>query len=142
MRNIEKLRNYFLGKDPQLKETMADNSLRLIGIEGKHFVLRTELLKRLVELRHQMEDADEALQKNIDDVVEDLATEATTREGRDTELAGEIAREKLARVAADNTLDGKFNDYYTKGQIDSKVGVTTLSADIVLDRSLDRKSVV
>lgn len=69
MRNIEKLRNYFLGKDPQLKETMADNSLRLIGIEGKHFVLRTELLKRLNELRKHVDDTDTTLQHNIDNEV-------------------------------------------------------------------------
>jgi hypothetical protein len=34
-RNIEILKDYFLGHDPQLKETMADNSLRLIGIPRK-----------------------------------------------------------------------------------------------------------
>ena len=65
MNNVEKLRNYFLGKDPQLKETMADNSLRLIGIEGKHFVLRTEMLKRLIELKKQVDDKDEELQGEV-----------------------------------------------------------------------------
>jgi hypothetical protein len=104
MRNIEKLRNYFLGKDPYLKETMADNSLRLIGIPGKNFVLRTELLK-----------------------------EAQKRKEKDEELEKAIQDEEEARIDRDNEIEGEFDNYYTKEQVDNKVGVTTLSADIVLD---------
>ena len=94
-RNIEVLRNYFLGKDPQLKETMADNSLRLIGIPGKHFVLRTELLKRLQALQDELEDADEGLLALINTV------------------DGRVALERSERIQHDNTIMGKVNDNVT-----------------------------
>lgn len=94
-RNIEVLRNYFLGKDPQLKETMADNSLRLIGIPGKHFVLRTELLRRLNALQDELEDADE-----------DLLTRINTVDGR-------VTLERSERIQHDNTIMGKVNDNVT-----------------------------
>lgn len=107
-RNIEVLSDYYLGRDPQLKETLSDNSLRLIGIEGKHFVLRPELIQKAQELQH-----------NIDVVAGDLVTEATTRSNKDTEL------------------NNKFNNYYTKAQTDSidagitaKVPYTALTQDI------------
>lgn len=96
MNNVEKLRNYFLGKDPQLKETMADNSLRLIGIEGKHFVLRTELLKRLIDLKKQVDDKDEELQANIN-------AEAATRAEMDTALADnfELLSDEVGELRTD-----------------------------------------
>lgn len=108
MRNIEKLRDYFLGKDPQLKETLSDNSLRLIGIEGKHFVLRTELLKRLTELRKYVDDKDEEIKEELEGLIDDLetslGTETLAREAADTTLQNNINAEKLARQAADGTL--------------------------------------
>ena len=108
MRNIEKLRDYFLGKDPQLKETLSDNSLRLIGIEGKHFVLRTELLKRLTELRKYVDDKDEEIKEELEGLIDDLetslGTETLARQEADTTLQNNINAEKLARQAADGTL--------------------------------------
>lgn len=109
MNNVEKLRNYFLGKDPQLKETMADNSLRLIGIEGKHFVLRTELLKRLIDLKKQVDDKDEELQANIDDVIEALSGEQEARMADDEALQRNIDREAEIRNQADTTLQGNID---------------------------------
>lgn len=106
MRNIEVLRDYFLGKDPQLKETLADNSLRLIGIEGKHFVLRTELIEKLKELKDYVDEKDqelaeaiqnaiEALDGDISALREDLGTETTNRENADI----------IIRSVADSALD-------------------------------------
>ena len=109
MRNIEKLRNYFLGKDPQLKETMADNSLRLIGIEGKHFVLRTELLKRLQELRKHVDDTDEHLQDEIDDLIRDLASEENNRINADTTLQHNIDAEANTRSTNDGLLQNQIS---------------------------------
>lgn len=109
MRNIEKLRSYFLGKDPQLKETMADNSLRLIGIEGKHFVLRTELLKRLQELRKHVDDKDKELQDAIDDLIHDLSLEETAREDADRDLQLNIDAEANTRSTNDGLLQGQLN---------------------------------
>lgn len=123
MRNIEKLRDYFLGKDPQLKETMADNSLRLIGIEGKHFVLRTELLKRLVELRTKMEEADEELQKNIDAVIEDLEEETQARTDAD-----DAFREKI--------FEDELDISWTKDQVENLINniVSDISASTPSDK--------
>lgn len=72
MRNIEALKNYFLGKDPQLKETMADNSLRLIGIPGREFVLRAELMRRLKILRDELVEKDQELADKIDEAVAEM----------------------------------------------------------------------
>ncbi len=75
MRNTEALRNYFLGKDPQLKVVLSDNSLRLCGIEGKHYVLRTELIQKLKELKKYVDDNDKELQDAIDALANTLAEE-------------------------------------------------------------------
>lgn len=109
MNNVEKLRNYFLGKDPQLKETMADNSLRLIGIPGKEFVLKAELYKRLVDLKKQVDDKDEELQANIDAVIEALSGEQEARMADDEALQRNIDRESEIRNQADTTLQGNID---------------------------------
>lgn len=120
MNNVEKLRNYFLGKDPQLKETMADNSLRLIGIEGKHFVLRTEMLKRLIELKKQVDDKDEELQGEVDQIILDLADEARIREETDLALNGNF-----------NLLDGEVSDLRgVVNGIKATVPYTAITQDI------------
>ena len=109
MRNIEALKNYFLGKDPQLKETMADNSLRLIGIPGRNFVLRTEMLKRLQELRKYVDDGDKALQDAIDGLIHDLSVEEAAREGADRDLQHNIDAEANTRSTNDGLLQGQLN---------------------------------
>lgn len=120
MNNVEKLRNYFLGKDPQLKETMADNSLRLIGIEGKQFVLRTEMLKRLIELKKQVDDKDKELQDGIDQLILDLADEARIREETDLALNGNF-----------NLLDGEVSDLRgVVNGIKATVPYTAITQDI------------
>lgn len=122
MRNIEALRNYFLGKDPQLEVVLSDNSLRLSGIEGKHYILRGELIKRLTDLREAMEEADETLQANID-------AEALARSQEDNALDGKITQEATTRAGADSTLQNAINtvagnlstlsnNVYTKAQVD------------------------
>ena len=106
MNNVEKLRDYFLGKDPQLKETMADNSLRLIGIEGKYFVLRTELIQRLKKLKDELTAVDEDLQRQINGVIHDLEVETQARINSDNAIGTRI----------DNLITS-LNNYYTKAQI-------------------------
>lgn len=101
-RNIEVLRNYFLGKDPQLKETMSDNSLRLCGIQGKYYVLRTELMARLKELRDAMDAEDLRLQGEIDDL--NLWKDNTP-------------------FVLDSDLADALSSYYTKTQIDNLLSV-------------------
>ena len=109
MRNIEKLRNYFLGKDPQLKETMADNSLRLIGIEGKHFVLRVEMLRKLEALKKELTDEDEELQGLIDNL-ETALGDLELKHDRDIAAVEEdIGAEESARILADNALSGRID---------------------------------
>lgn len=81
-RNVEVLRNYFLGKDPQLKETLSDNSLRLIGIEGRHFVLRTELIQRIKELKDYVDEQDKDLQEAIDTLADTLENEIDRLENK------------------------------------------------------------
>lgn len=147
-RNIEVLRNYFLGKDPQLKETMADNSLRLIGIEGKHFILRTELLARLGELKdyvndkddelkeyvddmddevkEYVDDRDRELQDAIDDVETDLGTEILNRQTEDLALGNRISSEILDRAAADTSLGNRI----------SSLEIWKNTTDFVLDEDL------
>lgn len=105
MRNIEALRSYFLGKDPQLKETLADNSLRLIGIEGKHFVLRTELIKAIEKLENEIQNADKDLNDRIDRNAEDIAGLITWKDNTDFVL--------------DTDLAAALADYYTKSQVDA-----------------------
>jgi len=122
VRNIEALRNYFLGKDPQLEVVLSDNSLRLCGIEGKHYILRGELIKRLTDLREAMEEADETLQANID-------AEALARSQEDNALDGKITQEATTRAGADGALQNAINtvagnlstlagNVYTKAQVD------------------------
>ena len=139
-RNIEVLRNYFLGKDPQLKETMADNSLRLIGIPGKHFVLRTELLRRLNALQDELEDADADLLALINTVDGRVALERSERIQHDNTIMGKVndnvaaimnlgnalSLERDARQAADGLLDGRID------AIEDWMGNT----DFVLDEDL------
>lgn len=80
-RNVEKLRQYYLGKDPQLKETMSDNSLRLIGIEGKYYVLRSELLMRLNILKNQLLNGEiKELQDSLHQLEEELTNYYTKNE--------------------------------------------------------------
>ena len=152
MRNIEKLRNYFLGKDPQLKETMADNSLRLIGIEGKHFVLRVEMLRKLDALKKELTDKDEELQRLIDNL-ETALDDLELKHDRDIgAVEGDIGAEESARILADNALSGRIDenagniaaltfwknttdfvladdlatallDYYTKDEVDQLISV-------------------
>lgn len=112
-RNIEVLRNYFLGKDPQLKETMADNSLRLIGIEGKHFVLRTEVIARLEDLKKHVDEKDEELQEAIDELVEGLAGETLARQNGDATLDGKILQETNTRRLEDSRITTKLTDLET-----------------------------
>ena len=134
MNNVEKLRNYFLGKDPQLKETMADNSLRLIGIPGREFVLKAELYKRLKELTDALEAeqenriaADETLQGNID-------TEARIRSEADEALAGDLSTldhtvDEIINWANTsdfvyvNDLETRLLNYYTKAQVNELISV-------------------
>lgn len=130
MRNIEELRNYFLGKDPQLKETLADNSLRLIGIPGREFVLKAELYKRLKILTDALQAEqeariaeDEKLQGNID-------AEARIRSEADNLLAGDIdSLDRTVDAILDwantsdfvyvNDLENRLLNYYTKAQVDA-----------------------
>lgn len=125
MRNIEILRDYFLGKDPQLKETMADNSLRLIGIPGREFVLKVDFFKALKDLRDALEE------------------EAKTRKEKDDELertldALNATVESLADWANNSDfvyqdeLETALGDYYTKAQVDALVStIPTFNIEIV-----------
>lgn len=148
MRNIEELRNYFLGKDPQLKETCADNSLRLIGIPGREFVLKAELYKRLKILTDALQAEqeariaeDEKLQGNIDtearirseadeELGRGLAQEIQDRKDSDNLLAGDIdALDRTVDAIIDwantadfvyvNDLESRLLNYYTKAQVDA-----------------------
>lgn len=107
MRNIEALRNYFLGKDPQLKETLADNSLRLIGIPGREFVLRAELIRRLKELKDTLDKEDERLQDEIDDLIQE------------TERLDNKFDNYVNILDFEHTLE----NYYTKQQVDALLAV-------------------
>lgn len=163
MRNIEKLRNYFLGKDPQLKETMADNSLRLIGIPGREFVLRVELLKRLGLLKKELTDKDTELQGLIDDL-ETALNNLAEKENRDvTNLENAIDAEETTRANEDLALNRRVDlnavdianldtwknntdfvladdlaealtDYYTKDEVDAIISVLpTFDVRVVIE---------
>lgn len=116
MRNIEALKNYFLGKDPQLKETMADNSLRLIGIPGREFVLRAEVLQRLKKLRDELTEKDAEQQEQIDDLIEDVEALTTWKDNNN--------------FVFDEDLDIELSRYYTKEQVDLLLSVIPLEEDI------------
>ena len=120
MINTEDLKNYFLGKDPQLKETMADNSLRLIGIKGKYFVLRKELLQRLASLKKQV---DEETQQKIDGVMDALSSERNSRTLADNALSGRIKTLEDWKADSDfvyqDELEAALALYYTKTEIDA-----------------------
>lgn len=75
MRNIEILRHYFLGKDPQLKETLADNSLRLIGIPGREFALKLDVRTAYEKAKAEWEAGDEALREEMNDADQKLRTD-------------------------------------------------------------------
>lgn len=79
MRNVEILRDYYLGKDPQLKETMSDNSLRLIGIRGEEFALMCDVKRLINELEGLMEKSDL-----------EIADEIAGLKAKDTSLQGQI----------------------------------------------------
>lgn len=121
MRNIEALRNYFLGKDPQLKETMSDNSLRLIGIPGRFFVQREELIERLKKIQEGVSEEDEKLQKEIDDLIEDLAQEVTNRGNADQAIRDDYLSKAQATT-----------DYYTKPQVDGKITFKHLTGNVTI----------
>lgn len=111
--NVEALRNYFLGKDPQLKETLADNSLRLIGIPGRNFVLRTELMKA------------------VDKLTKDIELESTTREGEDTRIRQDISAIERVMLTQDEA-EALLLNYYTKAQVDDIIShIQTLKLEVV-----------
>lgn len=106
-RNVEKLRQYYLGKDPQLKETMADNSLRLIGIEGKYYVLRSELLMRLGILKNQLLNGEiQELQDSLHQLEEEL-TNYYTKSETDTRI-DEVIEAKLLPLTS-SEMNSIFN---------------------------------
>lgn len=136
MRNIEKLRDYFLGKDPQLKETMADNSLRLIGIEGKYFVLRKELLQRLAVLKKELSDKDAELLGMIETLEHDLSAETLARQNADTGLGNRIGAIETWKENTDfvlvSDLTAALANYYTKAQVDALIAaIPTLTYEVV-----------
>ena len=102
MRNIEVLRDYFLGKDPQLKETLADNSLRLCGIKGKYYVLRDELVKKLKELKDYVDEQDGLLEDAIEGLIERI-------EAIENDF---VTEEELASALL---------SYYTKSEVDALI---------------------
>jgi len=103
-RNIEELQDYFLGKDPQLKETMSDNALRLCGIKGKYYILRNELNARLNALKIYLEGKDEELRS----IVEDLSNAVSS-----------IERDYIS----DTELATVLGNYYTKQEVNSLLSV-------------------
>lgn len=124
MRNIEKLRNYFLGKDPQLNETLADNSLKLIGIPGKFFVVRSEMLKALKTLK--------------DDLQAKIDAEADTRAEADAVLSGLIDQIQdwidHADFISEEDLNAALSSYYTKEQVDALISVIpTFEVRVVIE---------
>ena len=111
--NVEALRNYFLGKDPQLKETMADNSLRLIGIPGRNFVLRTELIKAINKLTIELGD------------------ESKERKEEDERLQEEISAIEAVMVTQEEA-EALLSNYYTKAQVDDIIShINTLKLEVV-----------
>ena len=111
--NVEALRNYFLGKDPQLKETMADNSLRLIGIPGRNFVLRTELVKAINKLTVE------------------LGNESKERKEEDTRLQEEISDIEAVMITQEE-VETLLLNYYTKAQVDDIIShINTLKLEVV-----------
>ena len=110
MRNFEVLEDYYLGRDPQLKETLAANSLRLIGIDGHSFVVRGELIERLKELKEYLDDKDAELARGLQNVIDDLSSEVGSRKSADNALSTRIDNETLARQNADGTLQTNINN--------------------------------
>lgn len=143
MRNFEVLKDYFLGKDPQLKETMADNSLRLIGIEGKHFVLRSELIQRLNELKEDLDAVDQELADAINGLAESLSADIEALQEADRTMQGDIGSLDLRTDTLEywknnnnfvmlEDLNTRLANYYTKAQVDSLIAaIPTLTYEIV-----------
>lgn len=184
MRNIEVLRDYFLGKDPQLKETLADNSLRLCGIKGKYYVLRDELLAKLKELKDYVDEQDGLLEGTItgliqrieaienDFVTEEELASALSSYYTKSEVDALIATIPRFKVEVVNSLPTQdistttlylvpsqdpetrnaydefiyvnntweqvgstaidMSNYYTKGEVDSKIFFNILTADVII----------
>lgn len=146
-RNIEVLSDYFLGKDPALKETLAANSLRLIGIDGRCFVLRSELISRLNELREYVNDEDAILAKQIQDVIDDLSAEENARIHEDENINNRIngvndrvtnleawqsAWEDPSEYVLVDDLIATLTNYYTKQEVDSLIAaIPTLTYEVV-----------
>jgi len=128
MRNVEILRDYFLGKDPQQKETMADNSLRLIGIPGREFALKRNVEELLANLKSLMEASDLELATDINDLsraldgLEDVlnAHKNNDRIHLSPEQIAKIARATTPTDVA-NQLANALINYYTKTQVDNKL---------------------
>ena len=112
-RNIEVLRNYFLGKDPQLKETLADNSLRLCGIKGKYYVLRDELVAKLKELKDYVIEKDKELKDYVDEQ-DGLLEDA---------IEGLIERVEAIEndFVTEEELASALLSYYTKSEVDALI---------------------
>lgn len=125
MRNIEILRDYFLGKDPQLKETMADNSLRLIGIPGREFVLKVDFFKALKDLRDALEEEKRARQQKDTELERTLdALNATVESLADWANNSDFVYQ--------DDLDEALGGYYTKAQVDALVStIPTFNIEIV-----------
>ena len=125
MRNIEILRDYFLGKDPQLKETMADNSLRLIGIPGREFVLKVDFFKALKDLRDALEEEKKARKEKDDELERTLdALNATVESLADWANNSDFVYQ--------DELDEALGGYYTKAQVDALVStIPTFNIEVV-----------
>ena len=65
-RNIEKLSKHFLGVQPLPEVVLADNALKLCGIEGKYFVLKEDFLKALENNTTSIEKVIDVLKENLE----------------------------------------------------------------------------
>jgi len=161
VKNFDVISDYYLGRDPQLKETCADNALRLIGIPGSQFVLRTELLA----LKEYLEGKDQDLADAIQGALELIDAEERARKAADLTLTNDLNAEETARInavnteknqrqSADNALSGRITtienwknnsnfvylsdlqtaltNYYTKSEVDSLIAaIPTLTYEVV-----------
>lgn len=131
MRNVEILRDYFLGKDPQQKETLADNSLRLIGIPGREFVLKVDFFKAVKDLRDAIE-AEAKARADKDDELERLlnALNATVEGLADWANNSDFVYQ--------DELDTALGGYYTKAQVDALVStIPTFNIEIVQELPIE-----
>jgi len=119
MRNVEVLRDKYLGGDPSVETTLSGNSLRLIGIRGELFALKTDVDITVEKLRQYVVEQDGELSVDIGNLETALNAHKNNAlihlsEAQRDKIAASVTSSELATALLEVLNDAKA---YTDSQI-------------------------